>query len=277
MTEMVRFTGGAGTGLMNREDLAKSLNNAAVVAPRVGGDYQYLKLDKGNGDWLYGQEETVVEEGSLWAVNPMSLMYGYIAWDTDSGGAPVQEVMVPVSRPLPPMSSLPELPKSRKGDALEYQYQQSVDLVCISGEDEGTICQYKQSSVGAMKLFNGLINAISTQVSKGDDIVPIIEMKSDSYKHKKYGKIFNPIFDIKEWRTIDDNSAPAPAEEAPAKEPEPETRAPRVRSRPPAAQQTAPQPPAEGSPEEDEALAKEYAAAQENAPAEQAPRRRLRR
>lgn len=45
MTEIVKF-GGAGTGLMSRDDLAKSLNNIATAAPRVGGEYQFLKMER---------------------------------------------------------------------------------------------------------------------------------------------------------------------------------------------------------------------------------------
>lgn len=274
MTELVKFSGG-GTGLMSRDDLARSLNNVSTVAPRVGGEFQYLKMDKGNGDWVYGQEETLVEEGALWAVNPNSLEYGYISWD---GNQQVEgEVMVPISRPLPAVNTLrvKDSPDGQPTGQNGWQYQQSVVLVCINGEDEGTVCQYKQSSVGSQKLFKSLVDSIMAQVSKGSDaIVPIIKMKSDSYKHKKYGRIYNPLFEVVEWRTMDDTSAPdeAAAEEPEAKEPE---RAPRTRGAA-AKPATETAPPAEGSAAEEEALAAEYAAEQE-AQQERAPRRRVRR
>ena len=85
----------SGTGLMSRDDLAKSLNNASMTMPRVGGDKQFLKLDKGNGQWTYGQEETLVEDDALWAVNPASFEHGYIAWDNNQ--LVEGEVMVPIS------------------------------------------------------------------------------------------------------------------------------------------------------------------------------------
>lgn len=269
MNDMVKFSGG-GTGLATRDDMVRGLNNMAMEAPRVGGDYQFLKLDKGNGDWLYGQEETPVEDGSLWAANPASLMYGYIAWDDNSQVE--GEVMVPITRPLPTDAELrvKGTPDGRPSGKNGWQFQQSVVLVCISGEDSGidgkppVQALYKQSSVGSQKLFKGLSDAIAAQLVKGSDaIVPIIEMKSDSYKHKKYGKIFNPIFEIKEWRTMDDGSAPAPdAAPAAAEAPARQRRA------------AAPTPPAEGSAEEDAALEAEY----KQAEAETAtPRRRVRR
>lgn len=258
-----------GFGLINREDLAKSLNNAAMAMPAAGGNNAYLKMDKNNGDWLFGQEETVVEPDSLWAANPLSLKHGWVAWDTNGGGAPVQEIMVSaLSRPLPAQDSLPPLgmgTPDKKGNAVQlvYQQQRSVELVCVSGEDEGTTVEYKQSSTGAMKLFGALINSILDQAQKGEEIVPVGQLTFDKYKHKQYGWIHNPVFAIKEWRTPDDASpveGGAPADEPVKEEPK------RTRAEP------GPDPKAD---EQDEDLGKEYA---ETAAAEAAtPRRRQRR
>jgi hypothetical protein len=278
MNDVVKF-GAAGTGLMSREDLARSFNNVAMVAPSVGGDKQFLKMDKGNGDWVYGQEETLVEDGSKWAINPQSFEYGYIAWDMNQQVE--GEVMVPITRPLPAQGSLrTKSPDGNTTGQNGWQYQQSMDLQCIGGEDDGTVCQYKQSSVGSQKAFKGLIDAISGQIAKGSDaIVPVIVMKSDSYKHKKWGRINNPIFEIVEWRTMD-GSVP----EAEAKEPE---RAPRRRA--PSEKQTVSAgdvgkledvigagPTAEELAEE-AALKAEYEAEQAAAAANPTPRRRVRR
>jgi hypothetical protein len=261
-----------GFGLINREDLAKSLNNAAVSMPSVGGDQQYLKmLTKGRdaGTWVYGQEETEVEEGSLWAINPLSIKHGYVAWDTHAGGAPVQEIMVSINRQLPSKDSLPVLPPgtpSKKAPNvpvdLEYADQRSLDAVCISGADEGVTVEYKQSSAGSMKLFSKVVNALLDQVSKGDAIVAVGKWGFSSYDHKTYGEIYNPEFEIVEWRTVEDTSAPSA--EAPAKEEPKRGRA--------AAPAKAEEPDAD---EEEENLAKEYA---ETAATEAAtPRRRQRR
>lgn len=272
-----------GIGLINRDDLAKSLNTAAAQMPAVGGDKQYIKmLTKGRdaGTWVFGQQETEVEPDSLWAVNPASIKHGYVAWDTNAGGAPVQEIMLPINRTLPSRDSLPALPpgtpdKKKPGVPveLEYQDQRSIDLVCISGADEGTVVEYKQSSAGAMKLFSKIINALLDQIQKGDEIVPVGKFGFSTYDHKQYGEITNPEFEIVEWRTPEDTS---PVEEKAA---EPAKEEPAIRTRTRAAA------PAEKVPEivdkdplgvngEDEDLGKEYA---ETAAAEAAPRRRQRR
>lgn len=215
-------------GLPSRESLAASLNNAANSLPSVGGDVQYLKMEKGSGEWLYGQEETLVDPNSLWAVNPHSIHHGWVAWDSDAGGAPVQEIMVPSSRPLPPEGSLPPLPQGVRGNALSYKQQRSVQLVCISDPnadgkdtDVGVLCEYKQSSVGAMRLFKDLIDKLLDKVRAGDDaIVPIVKLSSSSYKHDRYGKIINPAFDIVEWRTMNDTSTSSAEDDVDAEEAE---------------------------------------------------------
>jgi hypothetical protein len=266
MGEVAPLSFGRGTGLVSRDDMVRGLNNVSMAAPRVGGDYQFLKLDKGNGEWIYGQEETPVEDGSLWAINPLSLEYGYISWDKNQQVE--GEVMVPITRPLPTELRVKDSPDGKPTGQNGWQYQQSLVMVCVKGEDaEGTpvACQYKQSSVGSQKLFKTIIDAISAQIAKGsDEIVPIVEMKSDSYKHKKYGKIYNPVFEIVEWRTMDDDSAP----EAPAAE----EAAPARRTRA-AAPASAPPPVAD----EDAALEAEYAQEAAQAQANPTPRRRVRR
>jgi len=268
-----------GTGLISREDLAKSLNNAAMSMPSIAGGNAFLKMDKNNGDWLFGQEETVVEEDSLWAANPLSLKHGWVAWDTNAGGAPIQEIMVPIGRPLPTVDSLPKLPMStpdKKGNTyqLVYQAQRSVEFACVSGEDIGTQVEYKQSSTGAMKMFGVLTNALLDQVQKGDDVVAVGKLTFDKYKHKQYGWIHNPVFEITEWRKIDDT---APAEAAPEPEPEPEGRR---RTRPAAApvveRTVVGDPPKAEQTDEEAALEREYAAAAQQAEAA-TPRRRVRR
>lgn len=246
----------ATAGLPSRDSLAASLNNAAASLPSTGAgsDVQYLKMEKGSGDWIYGQEETLIDSDSLWAVNPHSIHHGWVAWDSDAGGAPVQEIMVPAARPLPPEGSLPSLPQGVKGNTLAFKQQRSVQLVCIADPngdkgdtDVGVVCEYKQSSVGAMRMFKDLVDKLLERVRAGEQaIVPIVKLSHSSYKHDRYGKIINPVLEFVEWRAMDDTSSPA-AEAAVA---------------------------ADEAVEEEEELAAEYAAA---AAQEATPRRRARR
>lgn len=261
MSNLVAF--GGGTGLISRESLANNLQRSAQALPTTGnGGAQYLKMDKGNGDWIFGAEETVVEDGSLWAINPGSLMHGWAAWDHHKGGAPIYEVMVSINRDLPPENQLPPLPAGTPDPkapnvpvTLSYQQQRSVQAMCVHGEDAGTLVEYKQSSVGAMKLFGDLTNRLLDQLDKDPDkLVAIVQFKSDRYKHKKWGWIYNPELEFVEWRTLDNTAPVAGSDDAPETEGDKPEDA-----------------------DEEARLAAEYAAEQEKAAADGAPRRRLRR
>lgn len=276
MTNELTF--GFGAGLPSRAEMAaRGLNNAAMAAPRVGGDKQYLKMDPKSGEWIYGQDETLVEPDSLWAINPLSLQYGYVAWAENSSNGPEGEVMVPVTMPLPAMNTL-RVKGTADGQpskgAGAWQFQQSVDIVGISGEDAGVACQYKNSTNGAMKLFHTLSNALSPRLADAEEmrIVPIITMSHESYKNKKFGgRTLNPIWTIVEWRTMEDTSPPAEAvKETPKPADPPRSRMPRGTPVPEIV---------DNDPlgVEEAMLAREYAAEQEAAAANPVPRRRVRR
>lgn len=210
-----------GAGLITRDQLAAGLQNMVQSIPQVGGEFQYLKMDKGTGEWVYGAQETLVDPASLWAVNPASLAHGWVCWDSDAGGPPIEEVMVLFYQPLPSLTSLPPVGTGVKGNQLKYQKQFSVQMACVADpngdendNDVGTQAEYKQSSVGAAKAFAALTTVVLARVQKGEDaIVPIIRLRNDRYKHDTYGWIQNPIFDIVEWRTMDDSTPPATADE----------------------------------------------------------------
>ena len=53
----------------------------------------------GDGTWTYGQRQTVVEDGSRWAVNPLTFKWGFICFS--DGNKVLGERLVSVSQPKP--------------------------------------------------------------------------------------------------------------------------------------------------------------------------------
>lgn len=157
-----------------------------------------LKMDK-RGDWVYGANQTEVEADTLWAVNPASFVHGYIAW----GDAVVLgEVMVPVTEPLPQPGEAPA--GAEKG----WQVQVGMGLKCVSGPDKDMEVRFTVTSVGGKKAVQQLGISIAQQIEADQTKpVPIVKLKTDSYKHKMYGKIFTPVFEIVEWVGMDGKSA----------------------------------------------------------------------
>lgn len=184
---------------------------SSIVTP--GGDY-LLRLV--NGRWVYGAENVEVEEGSEWAINPLSLSHGWVAW-TDykkRKNEVLNEVMVPASVPLPAYDSLREV-KDEQGNAVEYAQQLSLQLQCLTGEDQGEQVRYKISSVGGMRAVRDVIDLIVKQLDADpDNPVPVVSLNTDTYQHKVWGETHVPVFEVLDWVPLDDTiKAPMKDEE----------------------------------------------------------------
>jgi hypothetical protein len=174
-----------------------------------------LKMDK-TGHWVFGADQTEVEDDSTWAVNPFSFVHGFIAW---GDGEVLGEKMVSVSQPLPELEAAP--PMARKG----WETQVGMSMKCLSGEDKGMEVRYTTTSVGGKRSVQALAVAIATQVDTDPKLpVPIVNLEKEHYSHKSYGRIYTPIFKITSWMSMTDEAG-TPAEET-AVEAEAESAAP---------------------------------------------------
>lgn len=178
-----------------------------------------LKMDKG-GHWVFGADQTEIEDNSLWAVNPFSFVHGYICW---GDGEVLGEKMVSVAEPLPELGEAPV--SSKRG----WEKQVGLSLKCMNGEDKGIEVRFSTTSVGGKRAVQDLAAALAEQVDKDQTKpVPVIELGKSHYTHKSYGKIYTPEFTIKEWIGLEGETD----EEAPALEaPEETAEAPRRRRR----------------------------------------------
>jgi hypothetical protein len=162
-----------------------------------------LKMDK-TGHWVFGADQTEVEDDSTWAVNPFSFVHGFIAW---GDGEVLGEKMVSVSQPLPELEAAP--PMARKG----WETQVGMSMKCLSGEDKGMEVRYTTTSVGGKRSVQALAVAIATQVDADPKLpVPIVNLEKEHYSHKSYGRIYTPIFKIASWMSMTDEAG-TPAEE----------------------------------------------------------------
>lgn len=189
---------------------AQSLSQAlrAVTASDNAGS-AILKMDK-TGHWVFGADQTEVEDDSRWAVNPWSFVHGFIAWGE---GEVLGEKMVPITEPLPELGMAP--PNAKRG----WEKQVGFSLKCVSGEDEGLEVRYSVTSVGGRKAVQQLALALAEQVEKeASRPVPIVVLKKEHYQHKSYGRIYTPVFSIVDWSGIDGPSADSQADndEAPS-------------------------------------------------------------
>jgi len=174
-----------------------------------------LKMDK-TGHWVFGADQTEVDDDATWAINPFSFIHGFIAWGE---GEVLGEKMVSVSEPLPEMEAAP--PNAKRG----WEAQVGMSLKCVTGADKDMEARYTVTSVGGKRAVQQLAVAIAEQVEKDQSKpVPIVRLKKDHYTHKSYGRIFTPVFEIIEWVSMDGKADDVEADEAPAAEAAPARR-----------------------------------------------------
>jgi len=197
-------------GLPAVASLATSLRSIATDVGPAG--VVILKMDK-TGHWVFGADQTEVEDDATWAVNPFSFVHGFIAW---GDGEVLGEKMASVSQPLPELDVAP--PQAKKG----WETQVGMSLQCLTGEDKGMEARFTTTSVGGKRAVQALAVALAEQVDKDQTKpVAIVKLKKDHYAHKSYGKIYTPVFQVIEWVSMDADETPAEAasvaaEEAPA-------------------------------------------------------------
>ena len=164
-----------------------------------------LKMDK-TGHWVFGGDQTEVEDDALWAVNPFSFIHGFIAWGE---GEVLGEKMVSVADPLPEMEAAP--PNAKRG----WEPQVGMSLKCVEGTDKDMEARYTVTSVGGKRAVQSLAVAIAEQVEKDPTKpVPVVRLKKDHYMHKSYGRIYTPVFEVTSWVSMDGEADAAPEVEA---------------------------------------------------------------
>ena len=102
-------------------------------------DKPYLTFK--DGEWTYGAEANECDPSSLWAVNPVSFKFGYIEWlDSKAGG----ELLVPMGQPYSQSDLVLQFDPENTDHRIAPQI--AVELMCLSGDDEGLEVLYKTST-----------------------------------------------------------------------------------------------------------------------------------
>ena len=193
MNDVVKF---GGANLPSVKSLSSALRSIEAEVGTTGGNV-ILKMDKA-GHWVFGADQTEVEDDSVWAINPFSFVHGFIAW---GDGSVLAEKMASVTDPLPETGPAPD------GADKGWEMQVGMSLACTTGEDKGLQARYTATSVGGKRSVQALAVAIADQADRNPDKpVPLVRLKKEHYQHKSYGRIYTPVFDIVDWVSLDADS-----------------------------------------------------------------------
>ena len=179
-------------GEISLDNLGAALANAKQEIT-ISDGLPFLKLSR-EGEWQFGVDAVVVEDGSMWAFNPLSLKHGFISW----GEAEVLgEEMVSINQPRPDVNNL-------KKTGEKWSEQVSVQLCCIEGADKDVQVLYKTTSVGGKNAMAKYLAAVQKQIAvDATKVVAVCKLESDFYTHKKFGKIHTPKLVIQHFVDMD--------------------------------------------------------------------------
>jgi hypothetical protein len=198
--------GGALTSLAALQTALAGVNTAAIIG-RTGLPMLLFKSREDSGTWGFGQRRTIPEEGSRWAVNPLTFKYGAICFN---GNKVVDECLVSVSQPKPMITEMPDT-------GFPWTEEWAVNLKCISGTDAGVEVVFKANTDGGIKAIVLMVDLVRDRLNSGqhdDKIAPIVLLEKDSYPHPKYGKVWFPVLNNVDWMSLN-GPAPTPAPEPP--------------------------------------------------------------
>jgi len=198
----------AGGALASIASLAAALANVPIGIGRTGLPMMLFKSREDGGTWGFGQRRTIPEEGSRWAVNPLTIQWGCISFG--DGNKVVGERLVPITQPKPLIADMPDT-------TFPWQEEWSVNMKCLDGADAGVEVIFKATTDGAIKAIVLLVDELRNRLNGNQHdgkIVPIVLLEKDGYQHPKHGPTAIPVLTIVDWMPLD-GPAPTPAPKPP--------------------------------------------------------------
>jgi hypothetical protein len=196
-----------------------------LKAGTAGGQYLSFK----NGEFLYGQNASVLPLGTRLAANMAGLRVGWRKW---RGGSLEDDLTVPLAerRPIEARNALGDNDRSlwdRGPDGKERDPWQFTNILELADSD-GQNFIYSTGSKGGINAITQLCAEYGRLYRQKPGMTPIITLGNDFYIHPEYGKTYVPRFEIVNWvapggdATGDDGGdlpgleEPAPVKQAPA-------------------------------------------------------------
>jgi hypothetical protein len=193
-----------------------------LKAGTAGGQYLSFK----NGEFLYGQNASVLPLGTRLAANMAGLRVGWRKW---RGGALEDDLTVPLAerRPVEARNALGDTDRSlwdRGTDGKERDPWQFTNILELADADGQTFI-YSTGSKGGISAIAALSAEYGKQYRQKPGLTPIIILGNDYYIHPEYGKTYVPRFELVDWAApeaaADDNDFPGLGEPGASPEPKP--------------------------------------------------------
>ena len=170
----------------------------------VGTDTPFLKFVK--VEFKFGVDDEVLPLGTRLVPHMAELKAGFIKW---KDGAPEDERMVRIAdgKPIPQREDLGDDDRNAwetDPNGTPIDPWQVVNTLPFKDPETGQEFVFSTGSRGGIGAIGKLATKYGRQRHKHGDKLPIIEIGSDSYRHKTYGDVPYPTFKIVAWQSEDD-------------------------------------------------------------------------
>lgn len=176
------------------------------VNPETSGGVSFLSFDsKRTGEWLFGVDKEPCT-GEVFSLDLTSLKHGWILWHAKK--ATRKLVPINAALPVPP-------------DSIEYvdakgrtQVDDPNEARALEGTfEDGTRFLFETNSHGGRKAVDAVLQQLFTKAAAGSPFLfPHVELGSESYNHKEWGKLWNPVLTITAWYDEEGNQDGAAAQ-----------------------------------------------------------------
>jgi len=169
-----------------------------------------LRFNK--GDYMYGQNDELLDEGTQCIVDMNTLTVGWQKWEDKK---PADADMGFVNQNFQPKrrKELGDLDENewevdengRPRDPWQFTNMVVMRQIGTTSEEEG-LYTFAGSSRGVINAIGTLCKIYGKKVRQDPEALPIVELNVDSYMHsnKSYGRIKIPVLDIVGWGTSAD-------------------------------------------------------------------------
>lgn len=183
----------------------------AEAANEMGGDTGlFLKFNGKDGQFVYGQEDDILlSDDDLdedppkivrMAINMEEFRRGWMCWIDEE----VKEEKTKLITSGPAIREV-DLPDYKDDYVTDDDGWIEVAQVPMRDLETGEQYLFKAASKGAVKGLGKFLKAYSKQYKKHPNEIPVVELDMESYEHKikRYGTIYNPVFVLTEFMSLD--------------------------------------------------------------------------
>lgn len=160
---------------------------------------QLLKFTK--GEWLAGQDNKEIEEGTEFIVNMDQVLIGWQRWEDNR---PAEQVMGLLSKgyKAPDRSSLghdDQRDWEPNPDGTPKDPWQKSNLVLMKGVEDGELYTFATQSGTGIWAIKELCEKYGEVLFTRPDEYPIVSIHTKPWKHVKFGRMHKPEFKIVGW------------------------------------------------------------------------------